>query len=145
MTRTRAVADTVDGYLKTQPEAVRQRLSRIRASIRKAVPKASESISYAIPAFKYDGKPLLYFAAFKAHIGLYPMTGDIKEVFAADLAPYPQSKGTVRFPHDVPVPYALIGKLAKHRAREIIEAAAAAKTKSKAAAKVPVKAKGRRA
>lgn len=148
MTRANA-AKTVEAYLADVPQDVRSRLVQIRAEIRKAVPEASESISYAIPAFKFEGRPLLYFAAFKAHIGLYPMTGGIKEAFAQALEPYAQSKGTVRFAHDQPVPFALIGKLAKYRAAEITAARTrpddkpASKTRARSASSA--RAKGRRA
>ena len=142
-------AKTVEAYLAAAPEAVRPRLARIRAQIRKAVPHARESISYAIPAYKFEGRPLLYFAAFKAHIGLYPMTGGIKQAFAEALAPYAQSKGTVRFAHDKPVPYALIGKLARYRADEITAAQKKPDRKPASKARIrtaaPVRAKGRRA
>ena len=67
-------SQNVDAYLRPLPEAVRGRMQRIRLHIRKALPAATESISYRIPTYKLDGRPLLYFAAFKAHIGLYPMT-----------------------------------------------------------------------
>lgn len=131
---------TVDAYLRPLPEAVRGRMQRIRSHIRKALPAATESISYRIPTYKLDGRPLLYFAAFKAHIGLYPMTDEVKEAFADELAGYPQSKGTVRFPHDRPVPFALIARIAKLRANSI-RAASAAPSRAKAANK-PALAKG---
>ncbi len=92
-------------------------------------------ISYRIPAFKLAGRPLLYFAAFKAHIGLYPVTDDVKAAFAKELAGFAQSKGTVRFSHDRPIPYGLIGKIAKFKVKQIAGAAAARKQKKKSASK----------
>lgn len=134
--------ETVDAYLAAQDGVVQARLSRIRSAIQKAVPQAQEQISYRMPAYKLAGQPLLYFAAFKAHIGLYPMVGGIKAAFAKELAPFPQSKGTVRFPHDRPVPYGLIEKIAKLRAAEIaaqLAAKAKPKTRSKGALKTPAR------
>lgn len=147
MKSTRAIAASVDGYLAALPDAVQTRMARIRAQIRKAVPRASESISYAIPAYKLEGKPLIYFASFKAHIGLYPIDDETKRAFAHELATYAQSKGTVRFPHDRPIPYALIGSIAKHRARAILAAQTGVKmaTKAKASKAASPRTKGSRA
>ena len=143
MKSARTIAASVDDYLATLPDSVRLRMARIRAQIRKAVPSASEGISYAIPAYKLEGKPLLYFAAFKAHIGLYPVDDATKRAFADELAGFAQAKGTVRIPHDCPIPIALIGKIAKHRARAIL--AATAKPNAAMTAKASTRTKGRRA
>lgn len=120
--------ETVDGYIAALPPAIRARLQKIRSAIRKAVPDAEESIGYRIPAYKLNG-PLIYFAAHTAHIGLYPITAGVKAEFAEDLAPYAQSTGTVRFPHDEPLPIRLIAKIAKFRALENAERAAIKKLK----------------
>jgi uncharacterized protein YdhG (YjbR/CyaY superfamily) len=120
--------ETIDAYIAEFPNDVREKLERILAVIAKAAPGADQSISYRIPTFKLAGQPLLYFAAFKAHIGLYPVTDDVKAAFEKELAPFRQSKGTVRFPLDKPAPYALIGKIAKFKVKENAEAA---KVKSK--------------
>lgn len=114
----------VDAYLAQFAPEVRARLQKIRATIRRAAPRAVESIGYGIAAYKLDG-PLIYFAGFKAHIGLYPMTVGVKAAFAEQLAIYPGSTGTVRFPHDRPVPYGLIGKIARFRVAENAARAAA--------------------
>lgn len=131
------VAATIDAYIGGFPGDVQARLEAVRAAIRKAAPGATEGISYRIAAFKLDGKPLLYFAGFKNHIGLYPMTAGVKAAFAKQLAGFPQSTGTVRFPHDGALPTALIETIAKFRAQEIRDAAAkpakAAKTAIKPA------------
>ena len=92
------------------------------------MPDAEQGISYRIAALKLDGRPLLYFAAFKGHIGLYPMTAGVKAALEAGMAPYPQSKGTLRFPHDGKLPLTLIGKIAKLRAKEIRASRAGAQT-----------------
>lgn len=86
-------------------------LKRIRSTIRKAAPHAEETISYRIPAFKQSGI-VVYFAAFKTHIGLYPpIRGDAK--LQAALARYAGEKGNLRFPLDEPIPYALIARVVR--------------------------------
>jgi uncharacterized protein YdhG (YjbR/CyaY superfamily) len=118
------VPATIDAYISAFPDDVQVKLAKIRGAIAKAAPRAEQSISYGIAAFKLNG-PLLYFAAFKAHIGLYPITASVKAAFRKELAGYAQSKGTIRFPLDEPVPYALIGRIAKFRVRENRDAAKA--------------------
>ncbi|MGH9256850.1 MAG: iron chaperone [Vicinamibacterales bacterium] len=120
---------SVDAYIASQPEAVRGVLERVRRVIRKAVPKAEEVISYQIPAYKLDGRPVLYFAGWREHYSLYPSTSRLVAAFKDDLAPYEVSKGTIRFPLSEPVPVKLIEALAKFRAKE-----AAERGKAKAAA-----------
>lgn len=110
---------SVDEYIALQPEAVQDVLHRVRNTIRKAVPKAEEMISYQIPAYKLEGSPLLYFAGWKQHYSLYPASGPVVTTFKNDLAPYKISKGTIRFPLSEPVPVNLIEKIAKFRAKEI--------------------------
>ncbi len=126
------VPATIDLYIAAFPDDIQEKLAKIRGVIAKAAPRAEQSISYRIPTFKLAGRPLLYFAAFKAHIGLYPVTASVKEAFKKELAGYAQSKGTVRFPPDKPVPYALIGKIARFRVKEN---AARVATKEKPASK----------
>lgn len=117
---------TIDAYIAAFPSDVRAILERIRTTVRKAAPDAEESISYRIPTYKLHG-PLIYFAAHKAHIGLYPMTGATKKKFQKELSAYDGSTGTVRFPLDRPIPYQLIGRIVKYRAAEN---QAAAKTRT---------------
>ncbi len=119
---------TIDAYIKGFPDEVQRKLLKIRNVIAKAAPDAEQSISYRIPTFKLAGRPLLDFAAFKAHIGLYPVTDNVKAAFEKELAAFAQSKGTVRFSHDRPIPYGLIGKIAKFKVKE--NAAKAAPSKS---------------
>ena len=91
-------------------------LSRIRSIIRKAAPEATEKISYRMPAFMLDGA-LIYFAAFKHHIGIYPpVKGDKK--LQQDLAPYRGPKGNLQFPFDQRMPYGLITRVVKCRLQE---------------------------
>ena len=113
-----AEQQTIDSYIAERPRDVQKVLKAIRLAIRKAAPEAVESISYGIPTFKLDGRPLIYFAAHKAHIGLYPMTGGIKEKFKKELAKYEQSKGTVRIPFGEAVPLALISRIVRFKMKE---------------------------
>ena len=107
---------TIDEYIATCPPDVKPILQRIRATIQKAVPDAQEAISYRMPTFKRNGV-LLHFAAFKDHIGMYPpVRGDAK--LMKKLSPYAGEKGNLRFPLAVRIPYALIGEIAKAKARQ---------------------------
>jgi uncharacterized protein YdhG (YjbR/CyaY superfamily) len=117
---------SVDAYIAAQPEAVRPVLETVRGAIRKGAPGAVEVISYQIPAVRLPGGVVIWFAGWTAHYSLYPVTGGVTEAFGAQLAPYVQSKGTLRFPLGEPVPEALITAITKVRAEEV-EAAAAAK------------------
>lgn len=108
---------TIDGYIQTRPPAVRTILQRIRRIVRTAAPDATEVISYRMPAFKLNGI-IIYFAAFKSHIGIFPpIKGDPKLVKAA--APYAGPKGNLRFLLDEPIPYGLIERVVKHRLKQV--------------------------
>ena len=120
---------SVDEYMAAQPDAVRGLLRRVRDTIRKALPRAEEVISYNIPAYKVDGGTVLYFAAWKEHYSLYPAGGRLVTAFKDELAPYEISKGTIRFPLAEDVPVRLIARIAKFRAKE-----AADRQRTKAAA-----------
>ncbi|MCZ2074811.1 MAG: DUF1801 domain-containing protein [Bryobacteraceae bacterium] len=113
---------SVDEYIASQPEAVESVLQRLRSIIRRALPRAEEVISYQIPAYRLHGSAVLYFAGWKKHYSLYPVTGRLVEEFKDDLAPYEVSKGTIRFPLSRPVPVKLIERIAKFRAKEAAEA-----------------------
>ena len=116
MTPARPNPGTIDEYIAASPPEVRAILEKIRATVRKAAPDAQETISYRIPAFKRNGV-LVYFAAAKKHIGLYPpIRGDAKLLKA--LAPYAGEKGNLKFPLDRPIPYALIGRIVRLRVRQ---------------------------
>jgi uncharacterized protein YdhG (YjbR/CyaY superfamily) len=107
---------TIDQYIEAAPPGVRPILERIRRTIRAAAPEAAEVISYRMPAFKLHGI-LVYFAAFKNHIGLYPpVRGDPKLVAAA--APYAGEKGNLQFPLDEPIPLELIRRIVLHRVKQ---------------------------
>jgi len=121
-------AKTIDEYISKYPGDVQAILQRLRDTIKKAAPKAEETISYQMPAFKQDGM-LVYFAGWKTHVGFYPVSSAIRE-FAKELSKYEGSKGTVKFPVDKPVPYGLISRIVKFRVKE---------NQSKALAKVKKK------
>jgi uncharacterized protein YdhG (YjbR/CyaY superfamily) len=107
---------TIDDYIQASPPRVRHILERIRRTVRSAAPEATEVISYRMPAFKLHGI-LIYFAAFKNHIGLFPpVKGDPKLVKAA--ARYAGEKGNLRFPLDEPIPYDLIKRIVLHRVEQ---------------------------
>ena len=120
-TRMQAFA-SVDDYIAAQPLALQPKLAQLRSIIRKAAPKAEESIAYGMPAYKHHG-PLVYFACFKQHFGLLPMPSVI-EAFRKELAGYALSKGTVRLPHKEPLPAKLIAQMVKFRAKQNEEKAA---------------------
>jgi uncharacterized protein YdhG (YjbR/CyaY superfamily) len=107
---------TIDEYMAGLPEEIQVKLEQIRQSIKEAAPQATEAISYGMPAFKLNGV-LVYFAAFKDHIGFFP-TGSGVSHFQKELEPYHTSKGTIRFPLDKPIPLDLIKKIVKFRVKE---------------------------
>lgn len=109
---------TVDAYIASFPKAVRTRLKGLRAAIRKAAPKAAEMISYGMPGYKLNGRPLAYFAGFKDWVSFFPAGPVPSSIPAAKK--YRSSKGTMRFPHDGPVPYALVTRIVKWRAKRNI-------------------------
>ena len=108
---------TIDEYIEASPKDVQGILQRLRLTIRKAAPEAVETISYQMPTFKLNGKGLVYFAAFKNHIGLYPIPSGI-EAFKKELSRYKQGKGSVQFPIDKPIPYDLVRRIVRFRAKE---------------------------
>ena len=106
----------IDEYIAGFPEDIQAILQNLRRVIHKAAPEAQETISYSMPAFKQNGI-LVYFAAFKDHIGFFPTSSGIS-AFTKELAAYDTAKGTVRFPLDKPLPVNLIKKMVKFRAQE---------------------------
>ncbi|MFC5406055.1 iron chaperone [Cohnella soli] len=118
---------SIDEYILCCPSDVQERLQAIRETIKEAAPEAKEKISYQMPAFEYYGS-LVYFAAFKKHIGFYPVTSGIN-AFKEEVERYQTGKGTLQFPLDQPIPLELISKITKFRAAENAEKAASRKLK----------------
>jgi uncharacterized protein YdhG (YjbR/CyaY superfamily) len=115
----------IDEYIAGFPKDIQVILTRMRTIIRKAAPEAEEVISYAMPAYKYHGM-LVFFAAFKNHIGFYA-TPTGHKAFKKELSVYKEGKGSVQFPIDKPLPSSLITKIVKFRVKENLEKAKAKK------------------
>lgn len=116
MTSDQTAPQTIDEYIAGFPPDVQEILQKIRATIREAAPGAQETIKYRMPTFTLNGN-LVHFAAFKKHIGFYPIPTGIKK-FAKELSAYKTSKGAVQFPLDQPIPYDLIRRIVEFRVEE---------------------------
>jgi uncharacterized protein YdhG (YjbR/CyaY superfamily) len=116
MAMTKKTPKNIDDYVDRFPKEVRQRLQKMRLTIRKAAPKAKETISYGIPAFTLNGL-LVWFAAHKTHIGFYPRASAIAG-FRKELSAYKGAKGSVQFPFDKPLPLALVSRIVKFRVKQ---------------------------
>lgn len=125
MDKNKASFTTIDEYIATFPKETQTILEEIRATIKAAAPEAQEKISYQMPTFFLNGN-LVHFAAFKNHIGFYPVPSGI-EKFKKELSVYEQGKGSARFPLDKPMPLALITKIVKFRVKENLAKAKAKK------------------
>jgi uncharacterized protein YdhG (YjbR/CyaY superfamily) len=126
---------SVDDYIATFPDDTQAILQRVRRTIRKAVPDADEVISYQIPGYKVRGARVIYFAGWKEHYSLYPVTDSTAKAFKEDLAPHEVIKATVRFSLAKPVPVTLIERIAKFRAKEAADQAMAKPPRTRATAK----------
>ncbi|MEQ1686189.1 MAG: DUF1801 domain-containing protein [Burkholderiaceae bacterium] len=120
---------TVDEYIAAFPPEVQRILQRVRKVAREAVPEAQEVISYRMPALRQGGI-LVYFAAFKSHIGVYPPVRGDPGIEKA-IAPYAGAKGNLRFPYDQPIPYDLIARITALRLKQNLARQAAKPTKTK--------------
>ena len=111
---------TIDEYIARFPKTTQKHLRQIRSEIRKVVPGAEETISYAIPCIKLNGKYVIYFAGFKNHIGMYPVPTD--KTSEKEFAVYKTSgKGAIQFPLDKPMPLDLIQKIVRYRVKKLIK------------------------
>jgi uncharacterized protein YdhG (YjbR/CyaY superfamily) len=108
----------MDEYIKAFPKDVQSVLEKIRQSIRKVAPEAEETISYRMPTFKLKGRVLVYFAAFRRHIGLYPPA---PREFKNEVSKYVGPKGNLKFPIDEPIPYDLITRIVLFRKNAILD------------------------
>ena len=107
----------VDEYIESFPSDIQELLTAIRSAIRVAIPAAVESISYGMPAYKLNGKPLVYFAAFTKHIGFYA-TPNGHAAFSKELSIYKQGRGSVQFPLDKQLPIELITRMVMFKVKE---------------------------
>lgn len=112
---------SIDQYITEAPAEVKQILINIRSLISEKAPEAVSCIAYNMPAFKYHKKPLVYFAAFKNHIGFYALpSGNV--AFQKELTKYKTGKGSIQFPLDQEIPYDLIGQIVEFRVVEMNDA-----------------------
>jgi len=116
MERNKTALNSIDDYILTFPKEVREKLQAMRKTIQAAAPDVEEKISYQMPTFFLQGN-LVHFAAFKKHIGFYPVPSGI-QAFKKELSVYKGAKGSVQFPIDKPLPLALISKIVKFRVAE---------------------------
>ena len=112
--------DDINEYIAQFPKETQKVLEQIRAAIKKVIPDAEETISYAMPTFKLNKEYIIYFAGYKKHVSLYPAPRGV-EAFKEILAGYKGGKGTVQFPLDKPIPYALITRITKYRLQKVKE------------------------
>jgi len=129
-----AAINSIDDYIATFPKDTQKILQQVRATVKKAAPKAEEKISYGMPAFTLNGN-LVYFAGYKNHIGFYALPSGHR-AFQKELSKYKMGKGSVQFPIDKPMPLSLITQIVKFR---VIENAEKAKTAPKKAVKKTAK------
>jgi uncharacterized protein YdhG (YjbR/CyaY superfamily) len=114
-----AIDSRVDAYLATLPAAQREALQRLRAQVARLVPDADETISYGMPAFKLHGRALLWFAGWKAHCSIYPLTDSFLEAHADVLKGYRRTRGSLHFGPEAPVPDALVEELVRARVADL--------------------------
>ncbi len=110
--------ETIDEYIESFPENVQSVLEKLRATVQEAAPEAVQSISYDMPTFKLNGERLVYFSAWKNHIGFYSIPRG-NEAFRKEVSPYEGEKGSLRFPLEKPIPYDLVKKIVMFRMKEI--------------------------
>jgi uncharacterized protein YdhG (YjbR/CyaY superfamily) len=114
-----AEASPVDAYLATLPPDQRAALQRLRVQVARLVPAAVEGISYGMPTFKLDGRPFIWFAGWKRHCSIYPLTGAFLEAHRHELRGYRRTKGSLHFTPDTPLPDALLEGLVRERLADL--------------------------
>jgi uncharacterized protein YdhG (YjbR/CyaY superfamily) len=112
------IYNTIDEYIATFPDDVQKVLQKVRQTIKKAAPQATETISYGMPTFDVNGKHLVHFAGWQSHVGFYA-TPSGNEAFQKEISAYENAKGSVKFPLDQPIPYDLIAKMVAFRVQEV--------------------------
>jgi uncharacterized protein YdhG (YjbR/CyaY superfamily) len=110
--------ETIDEYIKPFPKDIQNILEKMRETVRKAAPEAEETISYRMPSFKLKGRVLVYFAAFRRHIGLYPPA---PREFKNEVSRYEGPKGNLKFPTDEPIPYDLVARIVLFRKNAVLD------------------------
>jgi uncharacterized protein YdhG (YjbR/CyaY superfamily) len=121
---------TIDEYHSAYPKEIAEMLEKLRSAIKSSVPEAGETISYNMPAFRFHGI-LVYYAVHTRHIGFYPGTKTVNDVFKEELKNYDASVGTIRFPFGKPLPLSLIKKIVTFKASENLAKATAKRKKKK--------------
>ena len=113
------MSSEVDGYLAAAPEPHRTTLSRLRAMLSEILPDAEEGLSYGVPAFKVNGKPVAGYAAMKRHCSYFPHSGSVLSQISDELGDYKWSKGTLQFPPDQLLPRELVQRIVDLKLREL--------------------------
>ena len=116
---TKEAGAKVKAYFAKLPDHARRELRVLRDAIREAAPGVVDAFGYGLPGYKLDGRVLMWYAAWKKHSSIYPLSDGAKRKFAAQLEGYEMSKGTLRLPHDKPIPVSLIKKIVKLRIAEL--------------------------
>jgi uncharacterized protein YdhG (YjbR/CyaY superfamily) len=109
---------SIDAYIAGFPEDTRRKLEQMRGLIKEAAPRAVETMSYAIPTFDLGGHHLVHFAGYKRHVGFYPGSQTVAEMFQEELRPYKRGKGSVQFPLERPLPLELIRRMVEFRVEQ---------------------------
>jgi uncharacterized protein YdhG (YjbR/CyaY superfamily) len=109
----------VQAYIAALPPETRKRVKQLRQAIRAGAPRATDAFSYGIPAFRYKDRVLLWYAGWRKHTSIYPLTSAMKRAHARELKSYEVSQGTLRFPLTEPIPVRLVKRLVKARLTEL--------------------------